>query len=116
MLQRVVVCHHTDPPTHTTSTSRLFHFHWWRCTVRLSLSLETLYYSVILQNRICMLVITVGIITLTFISVNPLNEAIPVIAEVLLIIATCRHARTVKLADDAHANVPLTKVLIRDGQ
>ena len=40
----------------------------------------------------------------------------PVIAEVLLVAATWRHAYTFKLASDAHAHVPLTTVLVRDGQ
>ena len=40
----------------------------------------------------------------------------PVIAEVLLVAATWRHAYTFKLANDAHAHVPLTTVLVRDGQ
>lgn len=40
----------------------------------------------------------------------------PIIAEVLLVGATWRHAYTFKLASDTHAAVPLTTVLIRDGQ
>ena len=45
-----------------------------------------------------------------------MEQAVPIIAEVLLVRATWRHAYTFKLASDTHAAVPLTTVLIRDGQ